>query len=104
MEKYTPLVGGGESNLGDELEENFHFSFCFLIAAFLPSVVLTKWVSISTSSKVRRELMSARASMAIVTLPRATIWARCFRAGEVLEGSMTVMALELQQKLEESVR
>ena len=72
-------VGGGESNFGDELEENFHFCFCVFLVASLPSDVLWKRVPISTSSKVRRELMSARASMAIVTLPRATIWVRCSR-------------------------
>jgi len=33
-------VGGGESNLGDELEENFQFSSCFFIAAVLPPDVL----------------------------------------------------------------
>ena len=91
-------VGGGESNLGDGELGNIHFSFCFFLA-FLPQVVL----SMSTSSKVRRAPKSARASMAMVTLPWTRIWARCSRASEVLEGSITVMALELQQHEEERI-
>ena len=35
-------VGGGESNLGDELEEHFQFFICFGHAAVLPLVVLRK--------------------------------------------------------------
>ena len=72
-------VGGGVSNLGDD------FHFCFFLVTSL------KCVSISTSSKARREPKSAKASMAIVTLPWVTIQARCSRAAEVLEGSITFM-------------
>ena len=92
-------VGGGESNLGDGELGNIHFSFCFFLAAFLSHVAL----SMSTSSMVRRAPKSARASMAMVTLPWTRIWARCSRASEVLEGSITVMALELQQHEEERI-
>ena len=92
-------VGGGESNLGDAELDTFHFSFCVLLVAFLPQDVL----SISTSSKVRRAPKSARASMARVTLPWTRIWARCSRVAEVLEGSITVIALELQQQEEEMI-
>ena len=85
-------VGGGESNLGDAELEIFPVSFCFFIdAAFLPRVV----PSISTSSKVRSAPKSARASIAMVTLPWTRNWAKCSRE-EVLEGNITVIALELQ--------
>ena len=98
-----PAVGGvgvGESNEGDGGElDNFHLSFCFFLAAFLSQVVLY----ISISSKVRRALKSARASIAMVTLPWTRIWARCSRVAEVLEGSITDMALELQQQWEERI-
>ena len=104
-------VGGGEGNLGlgDKLDDNSHSSFgrkmfcssfSFLSVAFLPLVVL----SISTSSKVRRAPKSVRASIATVTLPWAIICARYSKEAEVLEGSITVMAPELQQEVEGSVR
>ena len=102
-------VRGGEGNLSNKLdinshsssgEANFGSSFSFLLAAFLPSVVL----SISTSSKVRRAPKSARSSMAIVTLPWAIICARCSKEADVPEGSITVVAPELQQEVEGSVR
>ena len=83
-------VGGGESIFDEELGDSLHFPFSFFFTIFLSLVVL----SISTSNKVRRAPKSAKASMAMVTLPWATIWARCCRAAAVLEGSITVMALE----------
>ena len=93
-------VGGGDSNIGDCKElDNFHFSLSFFLFAFLSQVV----TYISTSSKVRRALKSARASIAMVTLPWTRTWARCSKVAEVLEGSITVMALELQQHEEERI-
>ena len=93
-------VWGGESSLGNLLEDNFHSSFCLFFLAVSPSVV----PSISTSSKVRRALKSAKASMATVTMPSAIIWARCAREAKVVEGRITDMSLGEQQKLEGSVR
>ena len=85
-----------------ELGDNLHF--CFFIVVSLPPVGWLKCVSISTSSKARREAKSAKASMAIVTLPWARIEARCSKVAEVLEGSITAMALEQKQKVEGGVR